>query len=91
MKSFEEINQYFEHQYGLSLFTREEPYLMAKKKPQLWVGIADPHYALLKGNGELTTKYPKKAGMKLNAGHRCITLNTLRRNIEKGNQLFIEV
>ena len=64
---------------------------MAKKQPQLWVGIANPSYALLKSNGELTTKYPKKLGMKNNGGHRCITLNTLRRNIEKGNPLFIEV
>ena len=64
---------------------------MANKRPQRWVGIADPNYALLKSNGELTTKYPKKSGITNNGGHRCITLNTLRRNIEKRKQLFIAV
>jgi hypothetical protein len=88
MGSFEKINTYFNEKYGLSLFLREEPYLMANKRPQKWVGIADPNYALLKSNGSLTTKYPKNHGIILNGGHRCITLNTLRRNIEKGRELF---
>ncbi len=61
---------------------------MAKKKPQYWVGITSPEFSLLKANGELTTRYPKKANMINNAGHRCITLNTLRRNIERGRPLF---
>lgn len=64
---------------------------MDKGRPQQWVGIAHPNYALLKGNGELTTKYPKKANITNNGGHRCITLNTLRRNISKGNPLFVSL
>ena len=88
LTSFAEINEYFENKYGLTLFIQEEPYLMAKKKPQYWVGIISSEFALLKANGELTTKYPKKANMTNNAGHRCITLNTLRRNIERGRTLF---
>jgi len=91
MKSFDAINEYFSQEYGLSLFVREEPYLMANKRPQRWVGIADPNYTLLKSNGEVTTKYPKSHGITLNGGHRCITLNTLRRNIEKGKRLFIQI
>lgn len=88
LKNFDEINKYFEDKYGLTLFIQEEPYLMAKKKPQYWVGITSPEFSLLKANGELTTRYPKKANMINNAGHRCITLNTLRRNIERGRPLF---
>jgi hypothetical protein len=91
MGSFEKINEYFTQKYGLSLFLIEEPYLMANKRPQKWVGIADPNYALLKANGELTTKYPKSHRVVNNGGHRCITLNTLRRNIEKDKQLFVRV
>ena len=89
LTSFEEINTYFETKYGLSLFMQEEPYLMAGKKPQYWVGLVSTEFALLKANGDLTTKYPKKAGMTLNAGHRCITLNTLKRNIHRDSMLFI--
>ena len=53
------------------------------------VGINSTEMALLKANGDFTTKYPKKANMTKNAGHRCITLNTLRNNIQKGKMLFM--
>jgi hypothetical protein len=89
LKTFEEINNYFEVKYGISLFMQEEPYLMAGKKPQYWVGLISTDFALLKANGDFTTKYPKKANMTLNAGHRCITLNTLKRNIQKDRMLFM--
>ncbi len=89
LTSFEEINTYFKLQYGQSLFIQEEPYLMAGKKPQYWVGLNSTEFALLKANGDFTTKYPKKAKMIKNAGHRCITLNTLRRNIQKEKMLFM--
>ena len=62
---------------------------MDGKKPQYWVGINSTEMALLKANGDFTTKYPKKANMTKNAGHRCITLNTLRNNIKKGKMLFM--
>ena len=89
LKTFDEINEYFQEQHGLSLFIQEEPYLMDHKKPQYWVGLVSKEFALVKANGDLTTKYPKKANMTDNAGHRCITLNTLRTNIQKGKVLFI--
>lgn len=89
LKTFDEINKYFQLKYGLSLFMQEEPYLMDGKKPQYWVGINSTEMALLKANGDFTTKYPKKANMTKNAGHRCITLNTLRNNIQKGKMLFM--
>ena len=89
LKTFDEINQYFRIEYGLSLFMQEEPYLMDGKKPQYWVGINSTEMALLKANGDFTTKYPKKANMTKNAGHRCITLNTLRNNIQKDRILFM--
>lgn len=89
LKTFDEINRYFQVKYGLSLFMQEEPYLMSGKKQQYWVGINSTEMALLKSNGEFTTKYPKKANMIKNAGHRCITLNTLRNNIQKGKILFM--
>lgn len=89
LKTFDEINQYFQTKYGLSLFMQEEPYLMDGKKPQYWVGINSTEVALLKASGDFTTKYPKKANMTKNAGHRCITLNTLRNNIQKGKMLFM--
>ena len=62
---------------------------MAGKKPQHWVGLVSKELALLKANGDFTTKYPKKANMTKNAGHRCITLNTLRNNILKDKVLFM--
>lgn len=62
---------------------------MDGKKPQYWVGLVSTEFALLKANGDFTTKYPKKANMKNNAGHRCITLNTLRNNILKDKILFM--
>jgi len=89
LKTFDEINQYFQTKYGLSLFMQEEPYLMSGKKPQYWVGINSTEMALLKANGGFTTKYPKKANMTKNAGHRCITLNTLRNNIQKRQAVFM--
>lgn len=89
LTSFEEIDNYFKVMYGMSLFIQEEPYLMAGKKPQYWVGLNSTEMALLKANGDFTTKYPKKANMTKNAGHRCITLNTLRRNIQKERMLFM--
>ena len=89
LKNFDEVNEYFQHKYGLSLFMQEEPYLMNGKKPQYWVGINSTKLALLKANGDFTTKYPKKANMTKNAGHRCITLNTLRNNILKDKKLFM--
>jgi len=90
LTTFEEINEYFKTMYGLSLFMQEEPYLMDGKKPQYWVGLNSTEMALLKANGDFTTKYPKKAKMTKNAGHRCITLNTLRRNLQKGRILFMK-
>ena len=36
---------------------------MDGKKPQYWVGINSTEMALLKANGDFTTKYPKKANM----------------------------
>ncbi|UYE97242.1 hypothetical protein [Cyanophage S-TIM54] len=89
LKNFDEINEYFQDKYGLSLFMQEEPYLMDGKKPQYWVGLISTEFALLKANGDFTTKYPKKVNMKNNAGHRCITLNTLRRNIQRNRPLFM--
>lgn len=91
MKKFEEVNQQFKEQYGLELFIKEEPYLMAKKKPARWVGIKDSSHALLKRNGDFTTKYPKSYGIIDNGGHRPISLNTLLFNIKEGRPLFGQI
>ena len=62
---------------------------MDGKKPQYWVGINSTEMALLKANGDFTTKYPKKSNMTKNAGAPVHTLNTLRNNIKKGKMLFM--
>lgn len=91
MKKFEEINQQFKEQYGLELYLKEEPYLMAKKKPAQWVGIKSPLYALLKRNGNFTTRYPRSYGIIDNGGHRPISLNTLFSNLKEGRPLFKQI
>lgn len=91
-RSFEEINSYFESMFGFSLFLREEPYLMLKKRrSHQWVGANDGTVTLLKRNGKPTTKYPKSYGIIVNGGHRPISMNTLLSNIKEGRPLYTKV
>lgn len=92
MKTFAEVQTYFQATYGLSLFLVEEPTAMGRSKaPSKWVGVNSETAVLLRRNGLPTTLYPKSKQEKRNAGRRPISLSTLISNIKDSRPIIQQV
>lgn len=92
LSNFQDINEYFMAEHGFSLFLREEPYLMMRKrKVAKWVGADDPNVTLLKRNGKPTTRYPRSHGIIENGGFRPISLGTLVSNLKEERPLYSRI